>query len=266
MEKALLIFNCFWIVFGLSACSTTTAISTPTVASRTTATATVAATPTKVIPTSTATMVIAQEENCSEEAVDYVMETEGVWESWQAVFDFPGMSPTIQDIRDSIPRLSAIREEAARIEPPSCANYIHIYLLDYMDKFIAIWQSNVNGDPDVVVNYKARELDEIFQQFEVGFLALQTGLELSLYPTPTPRPVVAGPEDVPITLPVTLTILALDDTPDVDVRDSAGGNRLSCRLDNGTEVSVIEASWDRAFLRVEGTDCDGWVQSSKLIP
>lgn len=216
--------------------------------------------------TTTPEPIAVAEEACYLQAETYIEETEELIDAWYEAFDFEGLSPTEQDIRDRLPRLEGVRARLAGIEVPECAAHIHAYHLAYMDKYVETWNSSLNGDSQAIVNYKDREVDELYRQFEGGFMALQNGIDLALYPTPTPRPIVAGADDTVITLPTTLTILPSGDNTDIEVRDSAGGNFLPCRLEGGIEVEAVEASWDSAYLRVEGTDCDGWVVSSKVTP
>lgn len=165
-----------------------------------------------------------------------------------------------------MPSVQGVRRRAAEIEPAPCAAYIHAYLLQAMDSLIALWQSRLDGDPQIVTNYIADEYVASNKEFESGFLALQNGFDLALFPTPTLIPIAVGPDNILITLPIILTILPSANRADVEVRDRAGGNRLTCRLEGGLKADVVEVSRDRKYLRVENTECDGWISKNNVIP
>lgn len=252
---------------GVTACAAEPVVPTPTpVPATPTLVPTVVPSATPEPPTPTPMPEPTPEEPCYLQAEGYVLDTEEVWEDWDDVMNFSQTASPLQEIRDRIPRLERLREQTTRLDVPPCAAYIHAYHLAYMDKFIEGWNSYLDGDPQVVRNYIFREQDALFRQFEIGFLALKNELELVLFPTPTPKPIVAGENDIPVTLPVTLTTVSSGEGSMVEVRDVAGGNRRSCRLDVEVQVEVVEASWDREYLRIEGSECDGWVRSIHVTP
>lgn len=232
------------------------------------------ATPTSVEPSPLATTAAdaapaqtSTDDPCYVQAVDYVAATEVLLakldESYTSRVE-PNTFLTVEDVVEMIPELEAVRDEAAAQPVPPCAQYINDYLVQSIDAEVNLQKSSLTDDARIVTNYFGKQQQFYELQFLRGFGALRGELDLAAVPTFTPQPLIVGADDRTVSVPTTLVVVPSDGATDIDVRENAGGTRRDCRLAGGTVVNAVEASWDSAYIRIEGSDCDGWVVVEKL--